>query len=204
MHTHKCTHACTPTTQIKVEIYIYICIYIYMYIYIYIYVYIYIYIYAYATPHPPPPPQESTVCGSCRVSSSRCRKLRCEANEAFAKHASNESNECTMCYLRFCFVLLRADSGKQLVVVCILVSISISHNIKINVNGIVAFALVSMGRGHLIYDAGCWIAEPYPPPPRHAQIQICRIPVTVRTSPTWRLQSHQLSRGSRPKHARSL
>ena len=152
-----------------------------------------------------PPPPQSTVAAVVEPAAARCRKLRCEANEAYAKHASNESNECTMCYLRFCFVLLRADSGKQLVVVCILVSISISHNIKINVNGIIVLAFVSMGRGHLIYDPGCRFAEPPPPPPpRHAQIQICRIPVTVRTSPTWRLQSHQLSRGSRPKHARSL
>ena len=28
--------------------------------------------------------------------------------------------------------------------------------------------------------------------------------VTVRTSPTWRLQNHQLSRGCRPKHSRSV
>ena len=34
-----------------------------------------------------------------------------------------------MSYLRFCFVLMHADSGKQIVIVCIFVSIRISLNI---------------------------------------------------------------------------
>ena len=42
------------------------------------------------------------------------------------------------------------------------------------------------------------------PPPGHGQVQICRIPVPAGTSPTWWLQTQQLSRGSRPKHTRSL
>ena len=46
-----------------------------------------------------------------------------------------------------------------------------------------------------IYDPG-----PRPPPPGHAQVHICRIPVTLPASPTWRPQNHQLSREYRPQH----
>ena len=38
------------------------------------------------------------------------------------------------------------------------------------------------------------------PPPGHAQVHICRIPVTLPASPTWRPQNHQLSREYRPQH----
>ena len=54
------------------------------------------------------------------------------------------------------------------------------------------------------------LGSPPPPPPPRDPPPLARPgpnmpnPCDVRASPTWRLQSHQPSRRSRPKHTRSL